>query len=230
MEDSNAALALDFELPFEKLGLKTGAPLNLEAADLSARYRVKLIGYLAGNSVIVSSPVVEGKQIVLTRDRPFTVRSLAKNNAFAFQSSVKAVALQPYPYVHLEYPREMVTIKIRNADRQEVDIPARVASDFDIGNGEWPKQGTIYDLSKTGAGLRSGENLGDNGDEIVLHFPVRVAGVTKNFKLAAIIRNKLILEAEYLPLKFGYGLQFKELSDAAKIVLCGYIYELQASD
>ena len=230
MVGENAALPMDFELPFEKLGLKIGAALNLESTDLSSRYRVKLIGYLPGNSIVVSSPVVDGKQIVLTKDRPFTVRSLARNNAFAFQSSVKAVALQPYPYIHLEYPREMVTVKVRNADRQEVNLAARITSDFDIGNGEWPKEGAIYNLSKTGAGMRSSESLGDNGDEIIVHFPVNVAGVTKNFKLAATIRNKTRLESSYLPFKFSYGLQFNALSDAARIVLYGYIYETQAEE
>jgi len=227
MDSSELTRALDFELPFEKLGLAVGAPLNLEAAELQLKYRVKLIGYYPGHSIIVSSPVIEGKQVVVNKDRPFKVRSLAKNNAFAFQTTVKAVALQPFPYIHLDYPKAMVTLQVRNADRLQVSLNARITSEFDLGNGEWPKLGLIYNLSKTGAGIRCNDSLGDNGDEVVVHFPVVVAGVTKNFKLIAVVRNKGLLGAEWLPHRYIYGLQFRGLSGAANIVLSSFIYEQQ---
>ena len=228
MAASNTASTTDLARPFEKLGLKIGDPLHLESADQTSRYLVKLIGFLPSQSIIVTAPVVDGRQIILKKDRPFTIRSLANNNAFAFQSSVRAVNLQPYPYIHLDYPKEMLTIQVRNAARLEVSIPVRVESEFDSGTGEWPKEALIYDISKTGAGLRSVNLLGDDGDEIILNFVVTVAEVSKNFKVAAIIRNKNRLEDDYLPLKFSYGLQFKKLSEAARIVLSGFIYELQA--
>lgn len=228
MSETQTAQYPELEVPFDKLGLRIGSTLHLEARDQSSRYLVKLIGYLPNHSIIVSAPVVDGKQVFLKQDRPFTVRSLAQNNAFAFQSAVKAVCMQPYPYIHLEYPRDMMTIQVRNAVRLDVDIPASVTSEFDMGTGEWPKSAVIYDLSKTGAGIYSQEKLGESGDEIVLKFPVQVAGIRKKFKLSALIRNRTLLEREFLPLKHSYGLQFTELSDSANIVLTCLLYELQA--
>ncbi len=219
----------DLQVPFEKLGLKIGDPLHLEGLDHSGRYQVKLIGYAPGQSIVVTAPMVENKQVLLKKDRPFTVRSLAQNNAFAFQSRVLAVPMQPFLHVHLEYPKEMMTIQVRNAARLVVEMPTRVLSEFDTGTGEWPKSGLIYDISKTGAGLRSEQSLGIVNDEILLQFNLTVAGISKTFKISAIIRNKTRLAGEYLPYKFNYGLQFCNLSDAAKIVLSGFIYELQST-
>ncbi len=218
----------DVQLPFEKMGLRVGDPLHLEGLDHSGRYQVKLIGYLPGQGVMVTMPVAEGKQVLLKKDRPFTVRSIARTSVFAFSSHITMVSMQPFPHLCLEYPKELLAVQVRNASRLKVELPTIVSSEFDAGTGDWPKEAMITDISKSGAAIKSIEHLGVKGDEIVLQFLVTVSGISKNFKLNTIIRNRTPLDAEEHPYRFSYGLQYQGLSDAAKIVLAGFIYEMQA--
>ncbi|WP_245555300.1 flagellar brake protein [Hahella ganghwensis] len=229
-ENKSPSSEQEMQLPFEKMGLRIGDPLHLEGVDHSGRYHVKLVGFVPGQGVIVTMPVVEGKQVLLKKDRPFTVRSMAKTSVFAFSSYIKHVSMQPFPHLFLEYPRELIAVEVRNASRLKVDLPATVTSDFDPGTGEWPKEAIITDISKSGAGVKSVEGLGSVGEEIKLQFLVTVSGISKTFKISAAIRNKTLLDPGELPYKYSYGLQYLGLSDAAKIVLTGYIYELQAQD
>lgn len=218
----------DVQIPFERLGLQVGDPLSLESSDHSVRYSVKLIGYLPNGSVLVTQPVVEGKQLLLKPGRPFTVRSAVKNKVFAFNTQVKHNPMQPYPYVHLEYPKSMLALEVRNAERVKVDIIAEVTSDFDTGSGEWPKTVTITDLSRTGAGVRCDSLLGREGDELKLKCTLTVADITKVFGLASIIRSRNYNSAaDFEGPRYSYGLQFVNLSEAARIVLSGFIYEQQ---
>ncbi|OZG73724.1 flagellar brake protein [Hahella sp. CCB-MM4] len=229
-ENKSSSTVQEMQLPFEKMGLRIGDPLHLEGVDHGGRYHVKLIGYAPGQGLIVSMPVVDGKQVLLKKDRPFTVRSMARTSVFAFNSFIKHVAMQPFPHLFLEYPKELIAVEVRNASRLKVELPSMVTSDFDAGTGEWPKEAVITDISKSGAGVKSVESLGALGDEIKLQFLVSVSGISKTFKISAVIRNKTLLDPGELPYKYTYGLQYLGLSDAAKIVLTGYIYELQAQD
>ncbi|MDG9667406.1 flagellar brake protein [Hahella sp. CR1] len=219
----------DVEIPFEKLGLQVGDPLHLESMDQSARYHVRLIGFVPGQSVMVTTPVVDGKQLILKKDRPFTVRSVAKNKVCAFTSQIKHMALQPFAHIHLEYPKELLALQVRNAERLKVEIPTQVNSDFDTGLGDWPKEAVIIDVSKTGAGVKSIVKLGDAGEEVILRFTLTVADITKTFNVNGIIRNRTILEQDDAPFRYLYGVQFTGLSDAAKIVISGFVHELQLS-
>lgn len=216
-------------VPFDELKLRIDSQLILNSLDQSERYIVRLIGYSVNQSVIVSTPKVEGKQLILKKDRPFKVSSMAKKEAFAFQTSVKAVMLQPYPHIHLDYPKEMFTVQVRNSSRLNVNIPVTVVNESKV-NSEGSDQAHLVNLSRTGAGLQSDESIGKEGDTIVIKFAIRVAEVSKYIKLAATIRNKRAEETKGLPIKYSYGLQFAEMSDSAKIVLSAFINEMQAQE
>lgn len=217
----------DVKIPFDRLGLQVGDPLYLESVDQSGRFSVRLIGFLPGQSILVTAPVVDGRQVLLKKGRPFTVRSAVKNKVFAFNSQVRHVALQPMAYVHLEYPREMLALEVRNAERVKVDIPAEVHSDFDVGLGDWPRPVLVTDISRTGAGLVSEQSIGREGDQVRLKCVLTVADITKSFSLQSVIRNRSVLDAAQAPYRYGYGVQFQNLSEAATIVLSGFVYEQQ---
>lgn len=218
----------DVQIPFERLGLQAGDPLSLESSDHSVRYNVRLIGFLPNASIIVTQPLIDGRQVLLKSGRPFTVRSAVRNKVFAFNTQIKHNAHQPYAYMHLEYPKTLLTLEVRNAERIKVGIQAEVVSDFDTGTGEWPKRVTITDLSRTGAGVQSDSMLGREGDELKLKCTLTVADVTKAFSLAAVIRSMNYVDSPLGDTQFLYGLQFYNLSEAARIVLSGFIYEQQA--
>ncbi len=228
MSSNSGFTAKDVQIPFERLGLQIGDPLSLEAPDHSARYNVRLMGYLVGASVIVTQPLADGRQVLLKTGRPFTVRSAVRNKVFAFNTQVRHFSHQPYAYVHLEYPRSLLALEVRNSERIKVEIPGEVFSDFDTGSGEWPRSVTITDLSRTGAGVQSESLLGREGDELKLRCTLTVADVTKVFNLGSVIRSRNYVTTAEGDSRHQYGLQFHNLSEAARIVLSGFIYEQQS--
>jgi c-di-GMP-binding flagellar brake protein YcgR len=227
MGSNSGFTARDVQIPFERLGLQVGDSLSLESPDHSVRYTVRLIGFLPNASVIVTQPLVDGRQVLLKTGRPFTARSAVRNKVFAFNTQIKHYAHQPYAYMHLEYPKTMLALEVRNAERIKVGIQAEVVSDFDTGTGEWPKKVTITDLSRTGAGVQSETMLGREGDEVKLRCTLTVADITKAFSLSSVIRSMNYVDAPLGDAQFLYGLQFYNLSEAARIVLSGFIYEQQ---
>lgn len=225
-EQEKSSTPLDVALPFEKLGLQIGDTMYLESIDQVSKYPVKLVGYVPGQGVIVTAPRIDGKQIHIKQDKPFTIRALAKNQAFAFTSTVKATVMQPFAHIHLEYPRELMTVRVRNANRLRVELPTRISLIKD--NQEIPlEEGVISDISKTGCGIRTMEDIGQEGDVFRLHFQIEVVGVSKSFKVAGIVRNRLRLADDDLPFRYSYGIQFHQLSEAAQIVLTCFVYEVQ---
>ncbi|RMF14435.1 MAG: flagellar brake protein [Gammaproteobacteria bacterium] len=209
--------------PFDKLGLKTGDPLHLESIDTKSRFTVRLIGYVPGGSILVLPPVIKGKQMLLKKDKLYNVRAAVGGKVCAFRTQVLYTHLQPYAYSHLLYPQEMQALQVRESERLDVHLDATVTSEFDTGAGEWPKDAVIVDLSKSGAGVRCQEPLGVEGHEVILHFIVTVAGVSKQLHLKSVIRNRIPLEGESH--RYFFGLQFTQLSEAARLVLNGYIFE-----
>lgn len=217
----------DVELDFDQLGFSVGDPLYLESADQQARYPTRLVGFQKGVSILIRMPVVDGKQIILKKDRPFTVRSVARNKVCAFKSKVCFVNLQPFAYVHLAWPDELLALEVRNAQRLKIELSAEVTLPEETHSAGWPKEGVVCDLSQTGAGLKSRVSIGYPDDKIRTAFGLTVCGITKKFRISCIIRQRHVLNDPADPNRYLYGLQFVELSDAAKIMLTGFIYEQQ---
>ncbi|WP_369602359.1 flagellar brake protein [Hahella sp. SMD15-11] len=210
--------------PFDRLGMKTGDVLHLESIDTKTRFTVKLIGYVPGGSILVLPPVIKGKQVLLRKDKIYNVRAAVGGKVCAFRTQVLFTHMQPYAYSHLQYPEEMQALQVRESERVDVRIEASVTSEFDTGTGEWPRDALMVDLSKSGCGLRTRLPIGVPGHEVVVHFIVTVAGVSKQLHLKSVIRNRIPLDEEG-PHRFFYGLQFAQLSEAARLVLNGFIFE-----
>lgn len=239
----DAIKSQDMKISFADMGLQIGDPLYLETLDHRSRYLVKLIGFVADQSILVLPPEHDGKQILLKKDRPFNVRSAVKNKVFAFQSSIKHLSMQPFAHLHLEYPKELVAIQVRESERVPVHIPAQAYTP--LANNQFRPMGSaiIVDLSASGAAIESDQSLGNLGDQLALKFPISVSGISKSLSVRAIIRNvrEIIQQAddELLPddiltdldtansTSYAYGLQFIELSDTARIILNSFNYESQ---
>ncbi|GAA3950259.1 flagellar brake protein [Allohahella marinimesophila] len=217
----------DVEIDFDQLGLAIGDPLFLESADQQSRYPTRLVGFSKGQSILIKMPVADGRQIILKKDQPFTVRSAARNKVCAFKSRIIEAHLYPFAYAHLAWPEELLALEVRNAQRLKIELPTDITPAEDGVVEGWPKTGIVCDLSRTGAGLKSRVSIGYPDDRIRTSFNLSVSGISKKFRISCIIRQRQVMNDPDDVNRYLYGLQFVELSDAAKIMLTGFIYEQQ---
>ena len=211
---------------FANLGLSIGAAVTLETISPARKYQVNLIGFVENRSILISSPLREGKEVLLDKDSTVAVRLLVGKQVCAFETHVAYRSIQPYSYYHLVYPEEITALQIRNSERVTTNIEAEIDSDFDI-FGEWPKPAYIDNLSKTGARMSSPQSLGEKGHELLVSFELSASGVTKRICLPSIIRNIELNTDEEVGEEGRYivGIQFVNLTDEYVLTLSSYIYE-----
>jgi c-di-GMP-binding flagellar brake protein YcgR len=211
---------------FSALGLPIGSAITIETVSPVRKYQVQLIGFVEGRSILVSSPIRDGNEVLLDKDSSVAIRLLVGKKVCAFETRIIYRSIQPYTYYHLAYPEEVEALQIRNSERVDTRIDAEIDSDFDI-VGEWPKPAYIDNLSKSGARMSSPYSLGEKGHELLVSFELSVSGITKRVCISSIIRNidlntdvEVGIEGRYI-----VGVQFLNLTDEQLLTLSTYIYE-----
>ena len=101
------------------LALEIGSILQLQflTDESNTRHYVKVIGYLQDRSVLVTTPQVQGKLMMVREGQAIAVRSLSGSNVLAFTTAVISSHVKPYPYLHLVYPKQLQAIAVRKAQR-----------------------------------------------------------------------------------------------------------------
>ena len=226
-ENSSSLEEVETTEAFSDLSLTIGAGLTIETFSPVRKYPVQLLGYAENRSLLISTPLREGKEVLLDKDCVVAVRLLVGKNVCAFETKVLYRSIQPYTYYHLAYPENITVLQVRNSERVDTLIETDVDSDFDI-VGDWPRSATINNLSKTGARMVSPTRLGEKGQEILLQFEVVVSGINKRVCLPSIIRNvenASVDGDETEGSLYTVGVQFLELTDEETLTLSTYIYE-----
>ena len=175
---------MDIELEVGRL-----MQLQLGPEPDSPRYISRIIGYIDKASIILRSPQVDGKPLLLREGQLVTARFMGSSKVFAFSSHVSAVILRPFPHIHIEYPKRTESAYVRQSERIETDIEAAVILDDSDGGKSVPTH--MIDLSSSGALMRSDTHLGEVGDEIKVSMGVDYNEIVKRVSFPAIIRNVL---------------------------------------
>jgi c-di-GMP-binding flagellar brake protein YcgR len=179
------------EEPNDPLNLTLGSVLQVQATvpENAPRYTVKLIGASPGGSLILTAPTIDGRVQIVREGQRFTVRALKGERVMGFVAQVLASAMRPYPHLHLEYPKEVEQIVVRNASRVSTEIPAAARST------EAPNEDSsfvvvsIVDLSETGAKIASDEALGEVGEVLHVKFELTISGEAEELGLIGEIKN-----------------------------------------
>lgn len=211
---------------FEELRIHPGDAFSVETVNPAKRYPVRLIGFLAGESLVVKNPCVQGKTILLPEGRPLRVRLMADNIACGFQTRVLRNCRLPYLYAHLAYPQAIKSVAVRQASRVELRLPVQLAErEPGALPGDWPKKALIIDMSSGGARLHCRQPVAAVGSELSLRFRVVVDSVSCEESVRAVVRN--IAEVGETPenAAYQYGVQFLDVSDEDRVRISGYVYE-----
>lgn len=205
-------------IQLDEARLRIGDSVQMQLGDTpgAPRHYVKLIGFVKNRTVLVSMPpadsgasVQEGLRVVM--------RMFAGRFVYAFPSQVLRVLGKPYPYLHIEYPPDVVARTVRMADRVSLKIEG-LAGDVAV---------TLENLSRGGAGLTSKEPLGEIGAEIRLRFTLALDGFERELDLPSVIRTA----QSGAPDKLAHcGVQFTSIEPQDGLLLSGFVYQRLVTD
>ncbi|MDD2990548.1 MAG: flagellar brake protein [Zoogloea sp.] len=209
---------------FDEIKLDIGDTLQLQTQSDSgqSRYYVKLIGYLKGKSIIVTTPTQEGKVLLMREGQSFVVRMFSGKSVFAFGATIFKVANVPFPHLHLTYPNSVRGLVVRRGARARVNLIAAVA-----GADGRSHAATILDLSIGGAMLIGKSPMGVKDDRLAIKFRVMVSDVEQFLTIPAVLRS---VHATATPEGGGpqiqHGVQFEDLPHAEQVVLSAFVYRI----
>ncbi|OOZ39430.1 hypothetical protein BOW53_11490 [Solemya pervernicosa gill symbiont] len=209
-----------------KIDIGATVQLQLIGDNDAPRGEVTLIGYLAGKSLVVTTPQSEEKPFTLKAGDHVAVRYMGASDIYAFSTVVMGLNNTPYDYLHLRYPEKIEAVKIRKAQRAETNIEVRVAKGG-VAVGEDGVR--LLDLSASGCMLVAQTHLGEKEDILSLTMPLTFSGMREKLRIAGVIRNSKIFENQEGKRRVQYGLEFGKLDQHQSLFINGYVFEQLAN-
>lgn len=207
---------------------QVGDILQLQQATVedAPRYNVRVIGYLNKHSLIVNTPVVKGKVQLVREGQRFNVRTLRGNVIAGFVASVLLSSVKPYPHLHLEFPKDIETIEVRNARRVGAGLGIVVRNTRHPDEDEYRFDATLGDISTSGARIIAPGPLGAVGDMLHLTLELEIAGKPETLVLLSDMKNfstRRGAEGEE-PACF-HGVQFRAINRFQHVLLHAWVLE-----
>lgn len=223
--------------PSSSCVLQAGETLQLQFIDDPGRglFKVTVIGYVEGCSLIISAPKSNGHILLLREGQQFSVRLLSGKQIIGFESEVIKVYNNPFAYVHLKPPAEVMQYNVRNAYRVQINNIASVQlleDDSEMSSEETAsvkKQpetiaGKIVDMSTTGCLLKLIKKVPGNNNSLHISTKVTVAEQERLLNFEAVICSHREIE-ENNRLMHLYGMQFMDMNDDKRLLLHCYVNE-----
>ncbi len=199
----------------QSLGLSVGTNLNLEipGGEDNNNFQVCLIGYRASHSVLVTMPQKGNKPTAIEEGAAVIVRYIGDSKVYAFESKVLHAHVDPYPYLHLEYPKGIQGIMMRRTMRVPVNTPVLTLSMLDQEGHQLSV--TMADISIDGACLISSSQIGKVGDEFLINMPHIAATFDDDINLSCIVRYMRNETEADGTISYKHGVEFRQLDQAA---------------
>lgn len=218
----------------EALNLPVGATVQLQkdGPDESPRHMVRVVGYLPGGSLVVTTPTQEGRVQLVPEGRKFKVRMLRGDSVVGFSAKVLHSSIKPYPHLHLEYPGSFEQIVVRNSARVQTRLLCQVRNTREADDPQNFCECQIVDLSESGAKLSCLKPLGEAGDMLQINFDLEVLGRVENLSLVADLKNlqeRLEEHEGKKRLTHLNGVQFRAVNRFHQVLLHAWVMERVAS-
>jgi c-di-GMP-binding flagellar brake protein YcgR len=215
---------------FEDMKLQVGTRLQLILARPGKpTYFSSLIGYVAGEYMLVKIPVEHGLTVPMQEGERVTVRVFSGVSVYTFSCDIESILLAPRYYMHLSFPQEIGRTPLRSAARVKVNLPAEVCSPpSEHGS---PVEAMLSDLSISGAFISAAEALGVPGDRISVSFTFRVQPTNQQVQIrteATICSCRLLdMNGTRTERQHGMGIHFDRISENEQFMLQHYLYEAE---
>lgn len=213
-EDIPTAQEKGDSFAFTDIRLPSGEIIQMQGTDAGTqRHFVRYIGYVEKGSILVTTPVAEGKTLFVKDGQGFNLRAFSGRRIFTFNTVVLRSCLTPYGYLHLAYPNSVRGTLIRQASRTKVDLICSLETPA----GKLPARMT--DLSIGGTQLEIRQDIAAIGDTFSLAFKIVVFEETIYLRLPAIVRR---IDSESG--LFRLGIQFSDISLNDRLALQSLLY------
>jgi hypothetical protein len=227
LPDQAAGEQASKQYTFDDMKLKVEDRLLLEPpAKLGLdKLPVRVLGYLRGSSLMVTTPFTPtGQRLQLIENETVIMRSFSGQNAFAFACNVVRICRLPYEYLHLSFPENIQGMMIRKAPRIKTRIIAAV---HDSHSGpDKQTSALISDISAKGVSLDSKQQLGEKGEILNIAFRVQLHNVEAFLALKGIIRAVIKnAEPDSKSPPVRHGIEFQDLHSNDSVVLQSMIYQ-----
>lgn len=211
-----------------KLHIGDTLQLQSQADEGATHYYVRLIGYVKDRSVLVTTPAVDGTVCLIREGQSFVVRAFSGHNAYAFTASIFKVADTPFPHLHLSFPREVRSARVRKDCRVNTSIIAVVDAPNSAQAGDMAA--AITNLSVGGALLAAPKRLGRKGDRLSVKFRLALHDVEVHLTVDALIRSVDHGTTGEQANLFSHGIQFVNVPEQHVVALTAYVYHMLAEE
>jgi c-di-GMP-binding flagellar brake protein YcgR len=205
----------------EELGLAVGCALQLQVGDnIEHRYPVRFYGVNPKRSVIISAPITgKDKMMFLREGQTVTLRFVAKNVASGFTTTVMATRGQPYPYMHLDIPKEIQTVEVRKEVRVSCEISLTVMNKTH----ESPAlKGTMLNVSCSGGRFETSKKMALLENILNVTMSVFIEDIERLITFDCIVSY---VKEDIDEGVFTYGVNIEKIDDEDMVYLRAYIYQ-----
>lgn len=215
----------------KELALEIGDHLQLQfVGDDKTRYSSRVIGYLAGHSLVVTTPKVDGHVMPVSEGKEVIVRLMSGNNIVGFTVSVITVSVRPYAHLHLSFPQDVQAVTVRKALRVILNMTASarpcLADSAEIDPDQEAQVVTIQDMSTSGALLIANKALAKEGQYIAIDLQLDVAESTEEITLPAIVRNIRTERGEKAGQRYyHHGIELRVADRAQSVLVHAFVYQ-----
>lgn len=224
------------------LDVPIGTNVQIEFISPPGRYMVKVLGSIPGRSLILSTPKINGKNILVRDGQVVNVRLMLSTHVCAFSSKVAKSYLEPAAHLHIAFPEYVETSEVRQAVRVETRLISNVEPNGSSLSISAPSSAVIIDLSLGGAKLISKADFGSVNQTMKLNCNVKVGPYNHLLKLDCEIRSQEIQMLEQVQASlvdndflarmgveyfYVYGVRFVDSGKDVGIPLMAFIFETQ---
>ncbi|HQT31134.1 MAG TPA: flagellar brake protein [Thiobacillus sp.] len=204
-----------------KLAIGDSIQLQFQSDVEPSRSFVTLIGYLESQSVIVTTPIINGSMMLVREGQDFVVRLFSGKSAYAFTTSAKRVTNTPYPHLHLAYPKEVRGMVVRGSSRGRIHIICHATAEGGRG-----LACVARDISIGGALIAVSEKIGAVGTLLTLKLRVKVGAAEHVLALNCKIRSvNASRPAEDEKPTVLHGLSFEDVTSQDTLVISALLYQ-----
>ncbi len=157
----------------------------------------RLIGAIAGVSLLATSPMKEGLRIDFLEGEEVEARMFTGRDIYGFDTRVDHVCIAPVHYLHLAYPEKIRIQPLRHSPWIRVKLPAIIQAGGQI------QPVLMTNLSEEGSKIDSPIAIGQDGERIRVAFLAEIDDMKKEIGLEARIEH-----AKFREDMLEYGISF----------------------
>lgn len=204
----------------EQIQLAPGDLVQLQTLSTTnaERYQVRMIGFHAPVSLLVTAPTTQGKLVFVKEGQQFLVRGFVGKDAVAYKTRVLKSNLSPFPYLHLAYPDTVQSMRIRSSARVQVDLVTAITRE-----GAGQASAKMTDISVGGARLLSPRPVANKNETVKVSFRINPAGLDVYMTLNALVRA--VSADDSLDGQIATGIEFVDISEQDRLYLTNMVYQ-----